>query len=275
MMQELPEARATGELAVIYEELRTTCAVPYVSSLQRHLATMPGCLEYAWALLRPAFVSGLLPETAWRLASMMPVAPLPPLTPEALRLLGVDAAGMQAIRNICDNFVRVAPINLLFAGAVERALEGAEATGEGAAVAWSPPEPLAPMPAMVDLEQAGADLRSVLLGLGTEIGRAPFVPGLYRLLACWPGYLAHVAALLTPLLRSEMARAERAAIASNIMAAADDILAAVLPTDRPPPSAAQAQAIRGAIHTYRVTSSEMIVFGTLLRDALPPEGEEA
>ena len=81
MMQELPEARATGELAVIYEELRTTCAVPYVSSLQRHLATMPGCLEYAWALLRPAFVSGLLPETAWRLASMMPVAPLPPLTP--------------------------------------------------------------------------------------------------------------------------------------------------------------------------------------------------
>ena len=81
--------------------------------------------------------------------------------------------------------------------------------------------------------------------------------------------------LLTPLLRSEMARAERAAIASNIIVAADEILAAVLPTDRPPPSAAQAQAIRGAIHTYRVTSSEMIVFGTLLRDALPPENEEA
>ena len=71
------------------------------------------------------------------------------------------------------------------------------------------------------------------------------------------------------------ARAERAAIASNIMVAADEILAAVLPTDRPPPSATQAQAIRGAIHTYRVTSSEMTVFGTLLRDALPSEGEEA
>ena len=83
---------------------------------------MPGCLEYVWALCRPAFVSGLLPETAWCLASMIPVAPLPPLTSEALRLLGVDAAGMRAIRNICANFVRVAPINLLFAGAVERAL---------------------------------------------------------------------------------------------------------------------------------------------------------
>ena len=277
MMQELPEAGATGELAVIYEELRTTCAVPYVSSFQRHLATMPGCLEYAWALFRPAFISGLLPETAWNLASMRPVSPLPPLTPEALRVLDVDAAGMRAIRNICDNFVRVAPINLLFAGAVERALDGAKATGVGAAVAvdWSPPEPLAPMPAMVNLEQAGADLRSVLLGLGTEIGGAPFVPGLYRLLASWPGYLAHVAALLTPLLRSEIARAERAAIANKMMVAADEILAAMLPTDRPPPSAAQAEAIRGAIQTYRVTSPEMIVFGTLLRDALPPEGEEA
>ena len=44
-MQELPEAGAMGELAVIYEELRTTCAVPYVSSLQRQLAGMRGCLE--------------------------------------------------------------------------------------------------------------------------------------------------------------------------------------------------------------------------------------
>ena len=131
------------------------------------------------------------------------------------------------------------------------------------------------MPTMVNLEQASADLRSVLLGLGTEIGGALFVPGLYRLLACWPGYLTHVAALLTPLLRSEKARAERAAIASKMIGAAEEILAAVSPTDRPPPSAAQAAAIRGAIQTYRVTSPEMIVFGTLLRDALPLEGEEA
>ncbi len=272
-MRELPEAEATGALAVIYEELRTTCAVPYVSSLQRHIATMPGCLEYAWALFRPVFTSGLLPETAWRLASMIPVQPLPPLTPAALRLLGVDAAGARAIRNICDNFVRVAPINLLFAGALERVLEGAEASGQGAAVAWSPPEALAPMPALVDMAAADADLRAVLLQLGTEVGGAPFVPGLYRLLARWPSYLAHAATELTPLLRSELARAERTAISRNIVAAADEILVAVPPTDLAPPSAGQAQEIVAAIHTYRVTSPEMMVFGTLLRDALPPQGD--
>ncbi len=273
MMEELPEAEAKGELAVIYEEMRTTCAVPYVSSLQRHIATMPGCLEYAWALFRPAFTSGLLPETAWRPASMIPVQPLPPLTPAALHLLGVDATGARAIRNICENFIRVAPINLLFAGAVERVLEGAEATGQGTTVLWSPPEALAPMPALVDMDEADAELRAVLLQLGTEVGGGPFVPGLYRLIARWPGYLAHAATELTPLLRSELARAERTAISRNIVAAADEILAAVAPTDMAPPSAAQGQDIITAIHTYRVTSPEMIVFGTLLRDALPPEGD--
>jgi hypothetical protein len=195
------------------------------------------------------------------------------LTPAALRLLGVDAAGARAIRNICDNFVRVAPINLLFAGAVERVLEGAEATGEGTAVAWSPPEALAPMPAMVDMAEADVDLRRVLLQLGTEVGGEPFVPGLYRLLARWPGYLAHAATELTPLLRSDLARAERTAISHNIVAAADEILAAVPPTDMAPPSAEQAREIIAAIHTYRITSPEMVVFGTLLRDALPQEGD--
>ena len=52
-MRELPEHEATGELAHVYGELRRLCAVPYVSSLQRHLATMPGCLEYAWGVCGP------------------------------------------------------------------------------------------------------------------------------------------------------------------------------------------------------------------------------
>ena len=41
LLAELPEDQATGELAVIYDEIRRFSAVPYVSSLQRYLATMP------------------------------------------------------------------------------------------------------------------------------------------------------------------------------------------------------------------------------------------
>ena len=96
LLAEIPEAEATGDIARIYGEMRRFCGVPYVSTLQRHVATMPGCLEWVWAALRPGFVSGEIPETAWRLAGdradRWKVSPLPPLSAEALRLLGVDDA---------------------------------------------------------------------------------------------------------------------------------------------------------------------------------------
>lgn len=273
-MAELSETDVSGELARIYEEIRVTCGVPYVSSLQRHVATMPGCLEYAWAVCRPAFLDGTIPETAWRRVKMIDVAPFPRLSAEALRLLGVDADGIAAIRNICSNFVRVSPINLLFAGIVERLIGGAAPGGGGAPRAdWTPPAMLQPMPGMVDVADLPADLAAVLMQLKTEIGGKPFVPGLYRLLADWPGYLAHAATLVAPVLHDEKAKQARAAIAEEIIAAADDIIAGLPPAPEgyAPPTAEQGRAIVGAIRTYRVTSPEMVVFGTLLRDALPAE----
>lgn len=275
-MAELPETDVTGELAQIYEEIRVYCGVPYVSSLQRHVATMPGCLEYAWAVCRPAFLDGTIPETAWRRVKMIDVEPFAPLSEAALHLLGVDAGGARAIRNICDNFVRVSPINLLFAGIVERLIDGAVPGGKTAVTApWMPPDMLAPMPAMADVGAASPEIAAVLMQLKTEIGGKPFVPGLYRLLADWPSYLAHAATLIAPLLHGEAAKRARAAIAEEIIAAADDIVAGLPPAPGgyTPPTAAQGEAIVSAIRTYRVTSPEMVVFGTLLRDALPKEQE--
>ena len=68
MLAELREGDATGEIAVIYEQIRRLWAVPYVSSLQRHLATRPGWLEWAWAALGPAFQSGAAQAAVWRAA---------------------------------------------------------------------------------------------------------------------------------------------------------------------------------------------------------------
>lgn len=273
-MAELPETEVTGELARIYEEIRVYCGVPYVSSLQRHVATLPGCLEYAWAACRPAFLDGTIPETAWRRVRMIDIVPFPPLSESAMRLIGVDLAGVGAIRNICDNFVRISPINLLFAGCVERLIAGAApGGGDASRVSWTPPPMLQPMPAMTDVATAEPDVAAVMMQLKTELGGKPFVPGLYRLLAEWPGYLAHAATLIAPLLNDEAARRMRAAIAEEIIAAADDIIASLppVPDSYAPPTAEQGRAIVSAIRTYRVTSPEMVVFGTLLRDALPAE----
>ena len=58
LLAELAEDQATGRMAVIYDEIRRFSGVPYVSSLQRYLATLPGVLAWAWDAVRPAMVSG-------------------------------------------------------------------------------------------------------------------------------------------------------------------------------------------------------------------------
>ncbi len=43
--------------------------------------------------------------------------------------------------------------------------------------------------------------------LGTTVDGQPFVPGLYRMLASWPAFLAHVATVLRPHLADTATRA--------------------------------------------------------------------
>ena len=123
--------QATGRIADIYDDIRRFSGVPYVSSLQRYLATLPGVLEWAWAGLRPAMASGVIPETGWRLASDVRVTPAVPVPPATLRRWGIDDAGLAAIRNIAANFVRVSPVNLVTGACLSRLLTGAAPSGPG------------------------------------------------------------------------------------------------------------------------------------------------
>ena len=122
MLPELVESKAQGEIADIYAQIRSTCAVPYVSSLQRHLATRPGWLEWAWAAVAPVFRSGIGPTAAWEAADALTVPELPPLSRSVLGVWGVDAKALHHIRNICATFVRVSPTNLMFSALVRHQL---------------------------------------------------------------------------------------------------------------------------------------------------------
>src|ERR1043165_9939942 len=96
LLAELPESQASGQIAEIYREIRVFSGVPYVSSLQRYLATLPGVLEWAWTALRPAMVSGVIPETGWRRSAECRLAPAVPVPAETLRAwgarMGLDGA---------------------------------------------------------------------------------------------------------------------------------------------------------------------------------------
>ncbi len=270
---ELLEADASGEISVIYAEMRRAYGVPYVSSLQRHLATYPGVLEFTWAVFRPGFLSGLIPERAWQLGAQVDEPPLPKLTRTMLRDMGVQEGDEKVIRAVCATFVRVAPVNLLFAGALRRVVLG-EAWPDGPPITdldWQPPEPLPSPPGMVAVDDLPKDQRETLLTLSTPLGRQTLVPGLYRMLANWPDYLAWVAEALAPRFHDTGVRERFEGLAAKIDACAVDILARlpVPPDGLTLPDPATAGNIVDAVMTYRRTSPEMIVFGSLLLNALP------
>ena len=272
MLAELRESDAAGEIAGIYEQIRRLWGVPYVSSLQRHLATRPGWLEWAWTALGPAFTSGVAQAAAWRAADGLAVPRLAPLSRDALAVWGVDAAGETAIRATCASFVRVSPVNLVLSGLLRRLLTGERPPGvTGNPTGWTPPAPIGPLPALADPVGLPPAQRAVLATLGTTVAGQVFVPGLYRMLAAWPAFLAHVATVLRPHLDNAATRAAGQRLLAAVDAEIPHVFETlpVLPTRPAMPAACEFAPVLAALDTYRKTSPEMVVFGRMLGDALP------
>ena len=269
---ELRERDATGEIAAIYDEIRRLWAVPYVSSLQRHLATRPGWLEWTWTALRPAFAGGVAQAAAWRAAEGLTVPQLAPISRHALRVWGVDGDGEAAIRAACASFVRVSPVNLMLSGLLRRLLRGDQPRGAATNMrGWAPPAPLGPLPALVDPAALPPAQQAVLATLGTMVGEQPFVPGLYRMLAPWPTFLAHVATVLRPHLEDAATRAACQRLLDAVDAEIPAVFAALPtpPATPPMPPAGEFADVLAALDTYRKTSPEMVVSGRMIGDALP------
>lgn len=274
-MDELAERDATGDVAAIYDEIRRFWAVPYVSSMQRHLATRPGWLEWVWAALRPVFASGFAQTAAWRAAEGLTVPRLAPIARDALRAWGVDEAGETAIRATCDSFIRASPTNLVLSGLLRRLLAGERPRGGlGVDRRWAPPSSVPSLPAMVDLGAVSPAERGVLLSLSTSVDGQPFVPGLYRMLGRWPGFIAHVATVLQPRFHDPETRVACRRLLDAVDAEIPAVFAALprLPQHPPMPPQTEFPGVLAALDAYRKTSPEMVVVSRLIRDALPTAG---
>ena len=276
MLTELAETDATGEIAAIFAEIRHLYATPYVSSIHRHMATRPGVLEWAWEAAAPLFRSGVAQETAWRIAGDAALAPLPPVPAEALAVWGIATADIPRIRATAESFTRVAPLNLVFGGVVRDLLRGAPTAPRGSGVShaplssWTPPPSLAPPPPMLAAAELPEPVRRLLALFRSGTGSTAFVPGLYRMLANWPALLAHLAVELGP----RFAGAEKQQVAAALIARIDAAVAELrrdlpLPSHAAAPTGDESAHLLAMIDGYRVTSPEMILFGRLIRDALP------
>ncbi len=275
LLPEIAEAEAEGEVRRIYGEIRSAFVVPAVSTIFRHVATVPGVLEWAWATLGPAVASGEFQALAQDLAENTASPPMfAPLSRAALRSMGVDGRAEAAIRDVCDAYNRQNPLNLLFACILRRLL--AEGPGGGpyapTATRWRRPPPLPPLVGMV----APAAMPPALAELVAELGSRGFregrrwVPGVYRHFANWPAFMTHLGAVLGPLFESgvlDTAAAEMVARAEESAAGLVRRLGA--PAGHVPPPADRTIALTEVLDGLVPKIPEMIVICTAVRRALP------
>lgn len=113
LLPEQPESAASPDTRAIYAELRRLCGVPMVPLIYRHLATIPGGLEWAWSLLGPALRTGRLQESAWIISRSVQLEPAVKLPAEALQILGVTTADLAEFHKLLAAYNRSNPVNLL------------------------------------------------------------------------------------------------------------------------------------------------------------------
>lgn len=273
LLAELPESQASGAIRHIYAQIKQLSGVPMVALIYRHMATIPGALEWSWAVLEPAMRAGLLQQRAWALASAAVVPCTTSIPRAALRACGLAGADERAIAGVLDAYNRANPVNILAVRCLALHLGGdvAPAPGGAAPAPWEPPPPGPALPAMIDPHAMTATVRELALLLtDRRIGGAPSTlwPSLYRHLAHWPAFLGLASVLVPP------AFAAIDEVAARLRRQIDDSAAELArrlapPADLAPPGAEHRTQLRAAIEQFSPRIPEMVVIGNLLRRALP------
>ncbi len=277
LLSEQAESEASAATRAIYGEFRRLCGVPMVPLIYRHLATIPGALEWAWSLLGPALRSGRLQRSAWAMSRELQIGLVMPLPLEALRTLGVSAIDLGAFHTLLAAYNRSNPVNLLglrclalmalddHASQIDRPIPIAEAQS------WQPPEPVSDLLPMLDPAEIQGDARALMHLIndrGDTTRASPIWPSLYRHFAARPCLLALSALVLPPAFEAIDAAADAVRLDASVRAQA---LAGLI--ERPPglasPQGEQRVAIVRAIDLFTERLPELIAIGELLSRSVP------
>jgi hypothetical protein len=197
------EADARGATAAIFADIRATLAVEVVNLVWRHLATMPGALEWVWSTLKPLYL-GAARDAADDVRRNLDLPAVPPLSADTLHAAGLDDSAQAGIRAILASYHHTNALALVaFSAFLAR-------TGHGAG---APPPRIAAPAGIAHVSRAAlprltplAELAPPVARLVDELNRfgedtdTALVASMYRHLSHWPGYLALVRTLLIPLL---------------------------------------------------------------------------
>jgi len=198
------ENEATEAVASIFADIRETLNVEVVNLVWRHLATMPGALEWVWGTLKPLYKGPAIVK-AELVHQNLNLPEFPRLSGDVLTVAGLDDAALVSILTILDSYQYTNALALVCFSALLARFEGSAARRPGLSsgpqrnevgpirrVALPRLVPIAEMP------PATARLVHELNGFGEDSDFA-LVASMYRHLSHWPTYLALIRTLLAPL----------------------------------------------------------------------------
>ncbi len=202
-LSEVKEAEATGTIAEIFADIRCSLRVPMVNLIFRHMAAVPGCLEWVWGSIGPLYVSGQISSSADALFAERKTLTLG-LSIDQLAAWSVDVT---AVRATCDAYGRANPANLLGLIALQFIMnESSLARARRKPARGLPAKPpvcdFTPLPPMGEIAKLNEETKSALMTLTKQLhgddGRV--IPSFYRHFTAWPALLTGLAAQLQPLI---------------------------------------------------------------------------
>jgi hypothetical protein len=274
-LSEIKEADASGRTAALYDDIRAVIGVPMVNLIFRHMATIPGCLEWAWLTVRPLYLSGQIPDAATALTrgtlSDVSIDLGPART--AARLTPSD---LDAVDRVLVAYGLANPMNLIGLKVIGLALDNAK---QDDGVGTAPPVPeerlLRPegqmaLPDMADPKSAAEPVRQALHNLAVQIhgGDTGVIPSLYRHFGAWPKFLEELHRALAPLFAGDQFEAAAAEMREKGERYAMAFYRALTRPDLPPPDTQTVITLKGLIEQFPPNICRMTVLATVIRRGL-------
>jgi hypothetical protein len=273
-LAEIKETEATGAVAEIYADLRHALRVPMVNLIFRHMATVPGCLEWVWGNIGPLYATGRIVESAAALMADQPPLPVRLVRAELIAC-GLNAAALDGVLATAEAYGRANPANLLGLMALHFILdETPTARARRKPQRGLPPRPAAvELPTLPPMAEPGAlppETRELLLRLATQLhGPVPrIIPSFYRHFAAWPGLLALLAERLAPVIDSGALDEAARALGRDAHGVARVLYLDCPMTRREPPSDAALATLKDLIELFPPNICKMTLIARAVEAAL-------
>jgi hypothetical protein len=268
------ENDAVGSTAEIFADIRETLNVDVVNLIWRHLATMPGVLEWVWDSLRPLY-QGPAISRAECVRNSLTLPQISPFSSEVLFVAGIDGAALASVGKILDSYQHTNALALVCFSAFLVRFDGstpeqvqAPTTGGNRNKGSGPIVERAPLPRLIPVAEMPPALARLVHELNEfgEDSDPDLVASMYRHLAHWPAYLALVRTLLVPLHRS----GELKSVVARVRTCGLELGGEMAPDILTRPPHQEVEHILGAVRRFvRHPIARMTGICSLIRTATP------